>query len=145
MIICLLYSHWGCSTSKVNGLLLYGYNWKTLEAKVTILVWLHCQQRSLVAAYINCPIFNSEVQLCQKHCSLFLDFAMVFQRRMKQGFSVIFLDHILLLVTGENCTRLYISWLSEPIMPNFYLEPHLHGFPVRQKSSSDRAPNVWLT
>ena len=47
---------------KVDGLLFYGYNWNP-PALVTILVSLDCQQLSLAIAYINCSIFNSEVQL----------------------------------------------------------------------------------
>ena len=65
------------------------------------------QQNYLVDVNICCLIFESEVWLCQKHCSLTLKWAMVCEGRWKQGPSVISFHTLLLGTTTE---------LSVPIM-----------------------------
>ena len=122
----------------VDELLFYGYNWNP-PVLVTIFVSMNCQQRSLAIAYINCSIFNSEVQLRQKHCSLVLDFAMVSKRRMKQGFSVIF-DHIF-LKRGQQRDWVYHNHAKFIDLESTWISSETN-FTFRQSSSCSTYPLV---
>ena len=104
---------------KVNGLSFYGCNWKTFQAIVTILMSLDCQQRSFDVAYKSCPIFNSEVQLCQKHCSLALDCAMVLRNAQKTRFLCDFRSHPLAGDNNTNGCTYHATLIWNPIHMDF--------------------------
>ena len=122
---------------KVNGSSFYGCNWKTFQAIVTILMSLDCQQRSFDVAYKSCPIFNSEVQLCQKHCSLALDCAMVLWNAQKTRFLCDFRSHPLAGDNNRNKCTYHATFID--------LEPNSHWFSVGPNSPSGRAPSAQLT
>ena len=122
---------------KVNGLLFYGCNWKIFQAKVIILVSLDCQPWSFDAADKSCPIFHSEAQLCQKHCSLALDCATVLRNAHETRFRSDFRSHSLV---GDNKR---IGFTYHATFND--LGPYLYGFPMGQNSPSGRTPCAQLT